>query len=354
MFCIYINIAMTYLSFFPSWGLMTLFLHRITIAFLTAYSLAFLVGLFIVPVSCRLVAFKEITGFLQLTRKSLKQQASHLHKLKALGVLDDNTSVSNSNSNLTSLSGRTYSEDVWNTSNIEKTLAQLGTLHSKLGPDVGYAQREVAFGCITASDMETISVRIQELYILVTGVGNIATMLRRLVRTEAQETKHLRETSGEKKHEEEDKEIADAMKILDTTFSEFVEMIDGAINHTLLLLELNGPSRKERLNMRKQFSTNTSDAETYSGESSPGQPQYVNELERRVAAFQKLRMSSLESWKTTSALDQTQMTFNFATQFPTLASADEKTPPTRAQQELLLLLWVSLSFLHQLSFTNEF
>jgi len=341
MFCIYINIAIPYTSFFPSWGLITTFLHRVTLAFLTGYSLAFLVGLLIVPVSCRLVAFKEITGFLQLTRKTLKQQASHIHKLNSLGVLDDRTSVSGSNSALTSLSTEMFTQDVWSTSDTKKTWAQLETLHSKLGPDVCYAQREVAFGCITANDMETMCERMQELFILVTGVGNIVTMLRRLVRSEGQEAAQSRGTSREKKDGEEEKEIEDAMKILDTTFNEFVEIIDSAINHSLLLLELNEPSRKEQLNIRKQFSVDTSRIEAYSGDSSPGKPQYFNALERRVASFQNRRTTSLESWKTTIPLDQTQMTFDFATQFPTLASADDKTPPTRAQQELLALLWVS-------------
>jgi hypothetical protein len=341
MFCIYINIAIPYTSFFPSWELITTFLHRVTLAFLTGYSLAFLVGLLIVPVSCRLIAFKEITGFLELTRKTLKQQASHIHKLKSLGVLDDYTSVSGSNSVLTSLSTEVFTQDVWSTSDTKKTLAQLETLHSKLGPDVCYAQREVAFGCITASDMEILCERMQELFILVTGVGNIVTMLRRLVRSEGQEAAQSRGTSREKKDGEEEKEIEDAMKILDTTFNDFVEIIDGAINHSLLLLELNEPSRKEQLNIRKQFSADTSNIEAYIGDSSPGKPQYFNALERRVASFQNRRMTSLESWKTTTPLDQTQMTFNFATQFPTLASADDKTPPTRAQQELLALLWVS-------------
>jgi hypothetical protein len=353
MFCIYINIAMPYTSFLPSWGLITPLLHRITLAFLTGYSLAFLVGLLVVPVSCRLIAFKEITGFLRLTRKALKQQASYVHKLNSLGVLNDHKSASNSNSILTSPSTEAFTEDVWSASDIRKTLAQLGTLHSKIGPDVCYAQREVAFGCITANDMETMCERIQELYILVTGVGNIVTMLRRLVQSEEQEAAQLQRNSGEKKIGEEEREIADAMKILNATFNEFVQMIDGAIDHSLLLLELNEPPRKERLNIRKQFSMGTSNVEEYSGESSPGNPQYFNALERQVAAFRKLRITSLESWKTTTALDQTQMTFNFATQFPTLPSAEDKELPTRAQQELLLLLWVSLSPSNGICFTNE-
>lgn len=337
MYCIFINIAMPYSSFFPSWGLVTVFLRRVTIAFLTGYSLAILVGLLIVPVSCRLVAFKEITGFLQLTRKSLKQQASYMHKLKTLGVLDDHTSA---NSIHSSVSTETFAEDVWSTSDISKSMAQLGTLHSKLGEDIRYAQREVAFGSIYAADIETIGDRIQELYILVTSMGNIVTMLRRLVRSEGQAAVRARGTSSEKKQDEEEKEVADAMKILDTTFNEFVDIIDGSIQHTLILLELNDPSRKERKNLRKQFTADPGNAEAYSGESSPGQPQYLDGLERRVAAFQKLRLTSIEAWKAETAIDQSQMTFNFASQFPTVP-ADDNTPPTRSQQELLLLLWVS-------------
>ncbi len=336
---------MPYSSFFPAWFLETIFLRRITIAFLTGYSLALLVGLLVVPVSCRLIAFKEITGFLQLTRKSLKQQASYMHKLKTLGVLDDHASVANSVHSSSSNDvpqGSLFAEDVWSNSDILKTLAQLGTLHSKLGPDVLYAQREVAFGCITAADLEKMCERIQELYVMVRGMGNILTMLRRLVRLEGREAAVLHESSTEKNPKEEQNEIADAMKILDTTFTEFVDILDGAIEHALLLLELNDPSRKERLSIKKQFSANASNLEANGEESSPGQPQYLDVLERRVSAFQKLRLTSLEAWKASTDIDQSQMTFNFASQFPTVHSADDKTPPTRSQQELLLLLWVSL------------
>jgi hypothetical protein len=345
MYCIYINIAMPYSSFFPSWDLETIFLRRVTISFLTGYSLAILVGLLVVPVSCRLIAFKEITGFLQLTRKSLKQQTSYMHKLQSHGILDNHASISNSvhsSSSNEAPQGYAFAEDVWTTGDISKTLAQLSTLHSKLGPDVLYAQREVAFGCITATDLETLCERIQELYIMVRGMGNVVTMLRRLVRSEAQEAASSHRSSREKNNNKEEKEVADAMKILDNTFNEFVDIIDGAIDHTLLLLELTDPSRKERLNIRKQFSTNASNAEAYSADASPGQPQFLDVLERRVAAFQKLRLTSLEAWKESTDINQSQMTFNFASQFPTVHSVDDKTPPTRSQQELLLLLWVSL------------
>ena len=344
MFCIYINIAMPYTSFLPSWDLITTLLRRITIAFLTGYSLAILVGLFVVPVSCRLVAFKEITGYLQLTRKVLKQQASHIHRLKALGALNDDMSISASNSLLTSKSTEGSMGDIWDISEIRQTLAQLGTLHSKIGEDVTYAQREIAFGCITAHDIEKISEMIQELSIVLTGVDNIGTMLRRLVRSERQKATLSSGNSGEKKEEEEEeKEIEDAIKILDATFAQFVDIIDGAIQHSLLLLELNGPGRKERQNIRKQFNTDVSNAEAYNGQASAGENQYLNALEQQVATFQRLRIASLKSWKTTTGLDQTQMTFNFAAQFPALKSTDDKTPPTRAQQELLLLLWVRSS-----------
>ncbi|KAE9372829.1 hypothetical protein N431DRAFT_288456, partial [Stipitochalara longipes BDJ] len=333
MFCIYINIAMPYTSFMPSWGLITTLLHRITIAFLTGYSLAILVGLLIVPVSCRRVAFKEITGYLQLTRKVLKQQASHIHKLKTLGALDDHILVSGSNSLLTSLSTETSAQDVWSISDIRETLAQLDILHSKIGEDISYAKREVAFGCITANDFEKLSERIQELSIVLTGVDNIGTMLRRLVRSESNKADFSVGGAGERKQEkEEEKEIEDAMRILDITFLEFADIIDSAINHSLLLLELNEPRKQEQMNIRKH------------GESTPGDSQYFSALEKRVVAFQKLRITSLESWKTTTALEQTQMTFNFAAQFPGLRSNDDKIPPTRAQQELLLLLWIENLF----------
>jgi len=342
MFCIYINIAMPYTSFLPSWDLITTLLHRITIAFLTGYSLAILVGLLVVPVSCRLVAFKEITGYLQLTRKALKQQASHIHKLKTTGALNDDMSFSASNSMLTSTSTDRSATDIWDVSNIRQTLAQLETLHSKIGEDVTYAQREFAFGCITAHDIVKISERIQELSIVLTGVDNIGTMLRRLVRAERQKATFSNGSSGEKRKEEEkEKEIEDAIKILDTTFVQFVDIIDGAISHSLILLELNGPGRKAQQKIKKQFNANISNVEAYSGSPSPGDSQYFGVLEQQVATFQKLRITSLESWKTTAALDQTQMTFNFASQFPALSCTDDKTPPTRAQQELLLLLWVS-------------
>jgi len=344
MFCIYINISMPYTSFLPSWGLITTLLHRITIAFLTGYSLAILVGLLIVPVSCRLVAFKEITGYLQLTRKVLKQQAAHIHKLKALGALDNQISASGSNSLLTTPSTEEPARDIWSVGDIRETLAQLGTLHSKIGEDIPYAQREVACGYLTAKDIEKISERIQELSIVLTGVDNIGTMLRRMVRSEIQKSGFSGGSSGEKKAEDdEEKEIEDAIKILDATFLEFVNIIDGAIDHSLLLLELNDPPRKKQLELRKEFSANISNVEAYGGKACPGDSKYLSALEQQVAAFQKLRMTSLESWKTTTALEQAEMTFNFATQFPELHSVADKTPPTRAQQELLLLLWVRSS-----------
>jgi hypothetical protein len=342
MYGIYINIAMPYSSFFPSWELQTVFLRRLTSAFLTGYSLSTLVALIVIPVSCRLIAFKEITTFLQLTRKSLKQQAIYIHKLKSLGILDDHASVSNSKH--TSLSTETpqvneLADDIWTTGDITNTLTQLGALHSKLGPDIGYAKREVAFGSITGTDLEEITERLHELYLLVTGMGQIVTMLRRLVRPQRLEAAPSPGSSTGKEHKEKD--IADAMNILDTTFNDFADIIDGSIDHTLLLLELNGPTRRERLDIRKQFSTSIGNTEAYSGESSPGQSQYLGGLERRVAAFQKLRMTSLEAWKASTGFDQGEITFNFASQFPIMPSTDEKVTRSRSKQELLLLLWVS-------------
>ena len=333
---------MPYSSFFPSWELQTIFLRRLTIGFLTGYSLSTLVGLLVVPVSCRFVAFKEITASLQITRKSLKQQATYIHRLKTLGILDDHASVSNSMH--TSLStevsqGDLSAEDIWSTSDITNTLTQLGNLHSKLGPSIGYAKREVAFGYITDADLDEIGERLQEFFVLVTGMGQIVTMLRRLVRSRGLEPVPAHESSTAKHTEEKD--IADAVNILDTTFNEFVDIIDASIDHTVVLLELKGPTRRERLEIRKQFSTNVGNTEAYSGESSPGQSGYLGVLERRVTAFQKLRMTSLEAWKASTTLDQSQTTFNFAEQFPIVPSTDEKATQSRSQQELLLLLWVS-------------
>jgi hypothetical protein len=262
--------------------------------------------------------------------------------LKSLGILDDHASVSNSKH--TSLSTETrqvneLADDVWSTGDITNTLKRLGALHSKLGPDIGYAKREVAFGSITGTDLEEITERLHELYLLVTGMGQIVTMLRRLVRPQRLEAAPSPGSSTGKEHKEKD--IADAMNILDTTFNDFADIIDGSIDHTLLLLELNGPTRRERLDIRKQFSTSIGNTEAYSGESSPGQSQYLGGLERRVAAFQKLRMTSLEAWKASTGFDQGEITFNFASQFPIMPSTDEKVTRSRSKQELLLLLWVS-------------
>src|SRR5690242_16272855 len=176
IYSIQVNVAATSGFLFTTPAQCENFIRRLLISFLTGFGIATGVSLFIIPVTCRKVVVKEMTGYLGLLKAAIAAHKSYIHTLEGSNMF-----------------GQTYIPEVESGDDadkqkpkvkpevaaVKKTIGAIQELHGKLTADLAFAKREIAYGKLTPDDLEAMFKLLRSIMLPILGLGSVIDLFER-------------------------------------------------------------------------------------------------------------------------------------------------------------------------------
>lgn len=202
----------------------------------TGFGIATAVHFLVVPINTRLPLFKQLAGFLGIIRGMLKAVASYLRTL-------ENGLAKSSPQHLGALKGVTL---------------KLKELHGKTTGDIGPAKMEVAFGKLNGTDIADLFNLMRKLIPGIMGLGSIARVVTNLpdirevsdpddsddMSDVSSVTSHIGESQAGVKQTDTTDDLHNIAGAVAQAVIPALELMDEAIEHVLLTLQLSKPPKK--------------------------------------------------------------------------------------------------------------
>ncbi|QSZ37228.1 hypothetical protein DSL72_009322 [Monilinia vaccinii-corymbosi] len=354
MYSIFSNIAFTYGPLFSTIVAAELLIKQMLKAFFTAFALSTLVNLLIIPVSCRMVVFKEQAGYIQLMRGLLKAQSAYLQSLEESDMFagppaGESDTPTDNPPHESGKSSAKYPHPALSpeAKALKGAINGLRELYGKLYGDMPFAKREVAWGKLCAKDIDEIFDLFREITVPLIGMGTIMDIFVRISerrcwvkspdskdRSEPWEHMPLESKTEEKRLWNE------VMKTLHEPFAVVTAVMDQGLEHVALTLEL-VPRPKKKLD---------ADVETADEKSKPGDAGFLAYMEQTVNEFYKKRGATLKKWAQEKSLSAAQFDAHRPTPVTGEPISGDEGSHKRDQQQLNLILFMeNLVSLHRFS-----
>ncbi|KAF4553769.1 ER transporter-like protein 2 [Elsinoe fawcettii] len=229
---IFCNITLAYAPQFQDMNAGIVFIYRLLQAMLTGTGLAVAVSLFIFPTNMRGVVFTEMTTYIQTMRKLMRANMEFLHSLEKADMFTRTPT------------GRPDKPRTSEAQQIKDILADLTAVHAKLGVDMPFAKREVAYGKLGPDDLKEIFRKLRVLIFTMVGYSSLNDVFERTTEQHgwqdlAEETP-LDEDTGdaERRHAESVEDWHQISGMLKGPFQHITGHIDDAFAHILIVLQL--------------------------------------------------------------------------------------------------------------------
>lgn len=314
-------------------------------SFLTAFAISSGVNLFIIPISCRLVVFKEQAGYIQLMRGVLKAQTAYLQSLEKSDMFAESAGDNNSDVPTGDSSNDTQSGDAKCVHLTQSPQAKalkgatdgLRALHGKLYGDMPFGKREVAWGKLDAKDIGDIFNLFREIMIPLLGMSTITDIFVRigekrgwLKSTNSNDRSQQWERLPLESKAEEKRLWNEVMKTLHEPFAIAAAVMDQGLEHAALTLELIPRPKKKA----------DGDVEIADEQSKPGDAEFLAYMERTFNDFYKKRGATLKKWAQEKGLSAEQFDAHKPTPVPGAPLTGDEASHRRDQQQLYLILFM--------------
>lgn len=277
LFSIFANIASTSGGVYQSTAQAQVFVQRLLEAFLTGFAITTGVSLFVLPMSCRQVVTKEITGYVMALRGGLRAHKAYFTTLETKDMFKQT---------MTNLEepedGKKRKEKIRPEITAVKTAsAGIMQLHGKLNADLPFAKRELAYGKLTPEDFESMFKNLRAIMMPLVGVGSVINIFERLA-----------ELNGWEKDLEEDmKQIVmddwhHLMTFAHDPVQNILDTMDQGLQHISLRLELTKPPKTKK----------GTDTEATGDLIRPGDKGFAAHFEQQSSEFYNGRGKILRYW----------------------------------------------------------
>ncbi|EME49428.1 hypothetical protein DOTSEDRAFT_68258 [Dothistroma septosporum NZE10] len=284
MYSIFLIVSTTYGVRFPNMGAAITFIETLLEAFLTGFAIATGVSLFIFPMSCRKVVFKEFQGYLGLLGGMLHTQAAYLRSLETYNPEAARRQREEQNMKKMSKPDKTAKPLLANaeSAKLQSMLEKLYGLHTKLSADVKFAKREVAIGKLSSKDVAEVWKRMKLIMIPVTGLNTIIDVLKRADSTRWDNSDTSEFARGVRAKQVDD--LHSLMQALHEPFSSMSATISGAFKHVLITLEIEKSPKKGL------------DEESKGSAAAPGSIEFAEAYKKQLDEFYESKQRSLREW----------------------------------------------------------
>jgi len=272
------NIAMLYAPQFTTISAGITFALRLIQAMLTGTAIAVGVSLSIFPTNMRGVVFADMASYLTTMRELMKANMGYISSLQQ-GDMFTRTPT-----------GAPERPRTVEAQTVKDLIADLTTLHGKLGVDLSFAKREVAFGRLGPDDLKEIFKKLKGLIFTIIGYSSLNDVFERTVEnqgwTEVVDEKRLSEIEdeSERRHAQSVRDWHEISGMLKGPFQHMTGYIDDGLAHILIVLRLM-PKRKA-----------VPDAETSGGGINPGEPGFTKFLGMKVAGFRDKKATLIKQF----------------------------------------------------------
>lgn len=285
MFAIFANVSMTYAPQFSTMGQAETFCLSLLQAFLTGFAVASGVSLLIFPVTSRELLFNDMRSFISSIRDCLGANMDYLNSLEE----SDMFAAQRTN---------TAGEKPWKSpqaSTFSAKMNALSAVHTKTAADLTFAKREVALGKLGPDDLQQIFKLLREVTVPMVGLSSLSDIFERVSqesgwdrsRSFAAATLADAANETEKMRIESMNEWHELIRMLKDPFASLTEVIDEALQHVLLTLQLTKGDKK---------SGGKGDQESAGDRPKPGDDGFSDYIDRRAEEFLNSKKTLLRGW----------------------------------------------------------
>lgn len=335
IYAIFVNVVATYGPQFTEMSQGIAFAKRMLEAFLTGLGISTGVSLFIIPMTSRMVVFREITGFLGALRGALQAHKAYIQSLETtdmFGCAFEPTEKDARSKKSTNAKSRPEVEAV------KKVMAAITELHGKLHGDLPFAKREVAFGKLSPDDLAEMVKLLRGIMIPILGLSSIIDIFGRFAELNNWNTDH--DAESEELRKKVVHEWNEIMTAVHEPLSKIIEVMDQGLEHVLLTLQFVKPPKKNAGSSGGE----SDDVEAKGNAAQPGDKGFADHLDKQSEEFYQGREMTLRLWCERKGIRLAPDFF----QHPATASYDEsleikQEPPRvhqRNQRQLYLLLFM--------------
>ncbi|GAM88916.1 hypothetical protein ANO11243_069500 [Dothideomycetidae sp. 11243] len=275
---ILINICLIYAPQMSTMAQGTAFALKTAEAMFTGVAVAIGVSFVIFPRNMRGVVFKEMTGYIMITRKLMKANMDYIQSLETEDMF------------VRTPTGGPDRPRAKEAQKIKDVIAELTTVHAKLGMDLPFAKREIAIGKLGPDDLAEIHQKLRLLMFAVVSFSSLNDIFERTTEsqgwTELVNGGPVSDLEGEiqKAHARTVNEWHQIFSMLKGPFQHFSGHIDDGLAHILVVLQL----------MPQKVAVK--DLETSGDRLNPGDPGFTQQLGKRITEFKSKKAFILQQF----------------------------------------------------------
>jgi hypothetical protein len=238
LYSIFTNVASTSGPMFQTTASVETFVQRLLEAFLTGFAIATAVSLFVMPISCRKVVTKEVTGYVGALRGALKAHKGYFTSLETTDMFKQTMTNLEEPEDGSDKKKEKIRPEI---TAVKAATAAITQLHGKLNADLPFAKREIAYGKLTPDDFESMSKNLRAIMMPLIGVASVIDIFERLA-----------ELNGWEKELEQDikKSVMDdwhhLMTFAHDPMQNILDAMDQGLEHIALRLQLIKPPKTKK------------------------------------------------------------------------------------------------------------
>jgi hypothetical protein len=330
IYSIQVNVAATSGFLFTTTAQCEAFIQRLLEAFLTGFGLATGVSLFILPVTCRKVVVKEMTGYIGILKGAIGAHKAYIHTLEGSDMFGQTYIPDAEEGEGTDKERKPESKPA--IAAVKKMTGALQELHGKLTADLAFAKREIAYGKLTPDDFEAMFKHLRAISMPILGLGSVMDIFER-----AAEINHWDGEATE--HDEELRQTAvgewnELFSFVHEPFDQIMQVMDEGLTHVMLRMQFTKPPKKN--------GQNQDDAEAKGDAVKPGDKDFAEYMEKQADVFYSSKEPTLRHWVESKGIKLSADYFSCPDELDdeTLKRLPSITTRKRDQRQLYTLLYV--------------
>jgi hypothetical protein len=337
LYAIFVNVAATFGPQFQTVAQAESFTRRLIESFLTGFAIATAVSLFVVPVSCRKVVTKEITGYIGALRGALKAHKGYFQSLETKDMFKSTTWTPGPGEE--KLEKPKIKPEV---EAVKKIMGSISQLHGKLAGDLPFAKREMAYGKLSPDDFEGMFKNLRGIMMPLMGLGSLIDLFERVAHIHHWEQED-KENNGQDDETRQKlvSEWNELMSFVHEPFAHILDTMDQGLEHISLRLALTKPPKNKN-------GANATDAEAKGDMIKPGDKGFAAYMKEQHDEFYKDKETTLRHWIERKGIKLREDFFDHTGIQPELDNHDIATPQKRNQRQLHIVLYI-IFLLHSIS-----
>ena len=339
LYAIMVNVASTYGPQFQTVAQAESFVKMLLISFMTGLGLATGVSLFIIPVSCRKVVTKEITGYIGALRGALSAHKNYFQSLETKDMFRQTTWTPGPDEKEKPEKPRLRPE----VEAVKNLTATFTALHGKLHGDLPFAKREMAYGKMTPEDFESIFKHLRGIMMPLVGLGSLIDLFERVADLQHFEEGSENETPDPDLRTKMVDDWNDLMKFLHDPLADIITAMDQGLEHVLIRFQFTKIPKKKK-------GADTNDAEARGDLIKPGDAAFAAHLEAQSDAFYQGKETTLRHWLESKGIKLREHFFdNVDTDSDPENISLQRIPTRQRQQRQLYVVLYIMFLLHSVS-----